>query len=132
MSDKKALLFVDDEKIILQSLKNQIKKHFGNRYLYEFAESGDEALEVIEELCEDNVELLLVVSDWLMPNMRGDEFLIQVHQRFPTVVKVMLTGHANEDAVDRAYQHANLHHCLRKPWEEQELIATLTSGLEAL
>jgi CheY-like chemotaxis protein len=132
MIDKKAMLFVDDEKIILQSLKNQIKKHFGNRYLYEFAESGDEALEVIEELTEDNVELLLVVSDWLMPNMRGDEFLIQVHRRFPTVVKVMLTGHASEDAVGRAYQHANLHRCLRKPWEEQELIETLMSGLEAL
>jgi CheY-like chemotaxis protein len=129
---KKAMLFVDDEKMILQSLKTQIKKHFGNQFLYEFAESGDEALEVIEELCEDDVELLLVVSDWLMPNMRGDEFLIHVHERFPNVVKVMLTGHASDDAVHRAYEQANLHQCLRKPWEEQELIATLTSGLEAL
>lgn len=129
---KQALLFVDDEKMILQSLKTQMKKYFGNRYLYEFAESGNEALEVIDELCADDIELLLVVSDWLMPNMRGDEFLIQVHQRFPRVVTVMLTGHASEDAVDRAYQNANLHRCLRKPWEERELIATLTSGLEAL
>jgi CheY-like chemotaxis protein len=47
MPDRKAMLFVDDEKIILQSLKNQIKKHFGNRYLYEFAESGEEALEAL-------------------------------------------------------------------------------------
>jgi CheY-like chemotaxis protein len=126
------MLFVDDEKMILQSLKTQIKKHFGSRYMYEFAESGDEALEVIEELCEEDIELLLVVSDWLMPNMRGDEFLINVHQRFPNVVKVMLTGQANDEAVHRAYEHANLHSCLRKPWEEQELISTLTSGLEAL
>lgn len=129
---KQALLFVDDEKMILQSLKTQMKKHFGNRYLYEFAESANEALELIEELCSEQVELLLVVSDWLMPNMRGDEFLIQVHQRFPQVVKVMLTGHASDEAVDRAYQQANLHRCIRKPWEEQELIATLTSGLEAV
>jgi CheY-like chemotaxis protein len=129
---KQALLFVDDEKMILQSLKTQMKKHFGNRYLYEFAESANEALELIEELCHDQVELLIVVSDWLMPNMRGDEFLIQVHQRFPQVVKVMLTGHASDEAVDRAYQQANLHRCIRKPWEEQELIATLTSGLETV
>jgi len=129
---KKAMLFVDDEKMILQSLKTQIKKHFGSRYIYEFAESGDEALEVIEELCEEDIELLLVVSDWLMPNMRGDEFLIHVHQRFPKVVKVMLTGQANDEAVHRAYEYANLHSCLRKPWEEKELISTLTSGLEAL
>lgn len=126
---KKALLFVDDEKIVLQSLKAQIKKNFGDRYMYEFAESGDEAWEVIEELHEENVKILLIVSDWLMPNMRGDELLIRVHQKYPNIMKVMLTGQADEDAVERARQHANLYRCLRKPWEETELIETLTSGL---
>ena len=126
---KHAILFVDDEKMILQSLKTQIKKHFGNRYTYEFAESGNEAWEVIEELHEENVKVLVLVSDWLMPNMKGDELLIQVHQKFPEIVKVMLTGHASEEAVNRARQQANLHRCLRKPWQEDELIETIASGL---
>jgi CheY-like chemotaxis protein len=126
---KQAMLFVDDEKMILQSLKAQIKKYFGDRYMYEFAESGDEAWEVIEELHEDSVEVLIVVSDWLMPNMKGDELLIQVHQKFPRIVKVMLTGHASEEAVNRARQQANLHRCLHKPWKENELIETIVSGL---
>ena len=115
--------------MILQSLKTQIKKHFGNRYTYEFAESGYEAWEVIEELHDDNVEVLVLVSDWLMPNMKGDELLIQVHQKFPRMVKVMLTGHASEEAINRARQQANLYRCLRKPWEEHELIETIASGL---
>lgn len=127
---KKAILCVDDEKIILQSLKAQIKKHFGDRYLYEFAESRDEAWEVIAELDEAGIEILVIVSDWLMPNVRGDDFLIEVHQRFPQIITVMLTGQAHEDAIARAKKEANLHRCLHKPWSEQELIETLLSGLE--
>ncbi|GAK55031.1 two-component response regulator [Candidatus Vecturithrix granuli] len=126
---KKAILCVDDEKIILQSLKAQIKKYFGDRFVYEFAESGSEAWEVIEELQNDGIEILLIVSDWLMPNMKGDELLIQVHKKYPHIVKVMLTGQADHDAIERTRQQANLHRCLYKPWEEQELIDTLVSGL---
>jgi CheY-like chemotaxis protein len=127
---KKAILCVDDEEMILTSLRDQLQNHFGSRYVYEFAESADEALEVIEEFNDDGVEILIIVSDWLMPNMKGDEFLIRVHQRFPNIVKVMLTGHADETAIERTRQEANLHRCLYKPWTEQELIETLTSGLE--
>ena len=127
---KKAILCVDDEKIILQSLKAQIKKYFGDRFIYEFAESGSEAWEVIEELQDDGIEILLIVSDWLMPNMKGDELLIQVHKKYPQIVKVMLTGQADHNAIERTRRQANLHRCLYKPWEEQDLIDTLVSGLE--
>jgi len=127
--NKKTILFVDDEKIILQSLKAQIKKHFGNEYVYEFAESGDEAWELIEELQSEGGQVLIIVSDWLMPNMKGDELLIQVHRRYPEIVKVMLTGQADEEAIERTRREANLHSCLHKPWNEQELIATLQAGM---
>ena len=126
---KSAILFVDDEKIVLQSLKAQIKKHFGDQYAYEFAESGDEAWEVIEELHDEVTRILIIVSDWLMPNMRGDELLIQVHRKFPSIVKVMLTGQADADAIERTKTQANLLCCLRKPWNEHDLIGALTSGL---
>ena len=127
---RKAILCVDDEKIILQSLKAQIKKHFSDRYIYEFAESGDEAWEVIEDLHAEGVKLLIIVSDWLMPNMRGDELLIQVHQKYPDIVKVMLTGQADRKAIERTKELANLHRCLHKPWSEDTLIEVLLSGLE--
>jgi len=126
---KKAILCVDDEKIILQSLKAQIKKHFGDRFVYEFAESGSEAWEVIEELEGDGIEILLIVSDWLMPNMKGDELLIQVHEKYPRIIKVMLTGQVDQAAIERTRKQANLHRCLYKPWQEQELIDALMSGL---
>jgi CheY-like chemotaxis protein len=125
----KAILCVDDERIVLLSLRDQIVKHFGDRYRYEVAESADEAWEVIEELHVEGVRILVIVSDWLMPGIRGDEFLIQVHQRFPDIVTVLLTGHADEAAVERARQYANLHAYITKPWSEEILIETIKSGL---
>jgi CheY-like chemotaxis protein len=125
----KAILCVDDERIVLVSLRDQIAKHFGDRYRYEVAESADEAWEVIEELCDDDINLLIIVSDWLMPGMRGDEFLIKVHAQFPGIVTVLLTGHADEDAIERARQHANLYAYITKPWTEETLIGIIESGL---
>lgn len=128
MSDK-AILCVDDEEVILESLKEQLKRRFGNQYLYEAAESAEEAWEIIEELHADDVKVLVIVSDWLMPEMKGDEFLIEVHKKFPKIVTVMLTGQADEAAVDRAKEQGNLYCCLRKPWSEDELAQVITSTL---
>jgi CheY-like chemotaxis protein len=125
----RAILCVDDEEIVLMSLKEQIEDHFGDKFMYEVAESAEEAWEVIEDLNEEEVEILVIVSDWLMPGIKGDEFLIAVHQRFPKIIKVILTGQADEDAIDRAREEANLHRCLRKPWKVDELIETIQSGL---
>ena len=127
---RKAILCVDDEEMILTSLKDQLRNHFKDSYQYEFAESADEAMEVVEELHEDGMEVLIIVSDWLMPGMKGDEFLTKVHERFPNIVTVLLTGQADETAVDRTRRRANLHRCLYKPWSEKDLIETLVSGLE--
>jgi len=131
MSDA-AILCVDDEIVVLDSLKIQLKKEFGDTYLYEMAESADEALEVIEELEDENIKVLVIVSDWLMPGMKGDELLIQVHKKFPKIIKVMLTGQADEDAIERAQNQANLHRCLYKPWDGKELIETIKAGLAQL
>ncbi|ATS18457.1 response regulator [Synechococcus sp. PCC 6717] len=126
---KPVILCVDDERVILESLRTQLRTAFGERYFYETAESAEEALEIIDELQGDSADIIVIVSDWLMPKVRGDEFLIQVHQRFPKVVKVMLTGQADEAAIQRAIEQANLHRCLYKPWHSDELVETIRSGL---
>jgi CheY-like chemotaxis protein len=126
---KSAIICVDDEVTVLESLEIELQKAFKNEYLYEFAESGDEALEVIEELIEDRVNILVIVSDWLMPGMKGDELLITIHQKFPEVTTILLTGQADREAVERAMNEANLHAYLTKPWNSKELIETIRSGL---
>ncbi len=60
---KLTILCVDDEKMILDSLKTQLKTSFGTRYLYEMAESADDAMEVIDEISEDGMDVIVIVSD---------------------------------------------------------------------
>jgi CheY-like chemotaxis protein len=128
--NKQTILCVDDERIVLLSLRDQMRKHFGDRYSYEFAENVKEAWEVIEELHQDGVKIIVIVSDWLMPGVKGDEFLIEIYQRFPSIVTIMLTGQADETAIERARQHANLNSYIPKPWSETTLINAIESGLE--
>lgn len=124
-----AILCVDDEALVLSSLKEQLRRRFGNRYLYETAGDAQEAWLVIDELCGEGIEVLIIVSDWLMPGIKGDEFLAQVHQRHPRIVTVLLTGQADEAAVERARRDANLYACLHKPWSESDLARVIESAL---
>lgn len=127
-----AIICVDDEEVVLESLKEQLKRRFGEEYLYEATDSVKDAWEIIEELLADDVKVLIIISDWLMPEMKGDEFLIQVHQQFPEIVTVMLTGQADDSAIERAKQEANLYSCLRKPWNEEQLATIISSALKGV
>jgi CheY-like chemotaxis protein len=124
-----AILCVDDEEMILTCLKDQLRRRLGNGYLFETANSGEEALEVIAELADDGINLVVVLSDWLMPGLKGDEFLTQVHEQYPGIITVMLTGQADPSAIERAKTDANLYRCLQKPWSEEELIQTIQASL---
>jgi CheY-like chemotaxis protein len=126
---KPVILCVDDEEAVLESLKAQLKSALGNSYRYEMAEDANEALELIDKLVEKYVTIILIVSDWLMPGMKGDDFLINIHQKYPKIIKIMLTGQADEAAIERSIQEANLYCCLSKPWSEAELVEAIQSAL---
>jgi len=129
---KRAILCVDDEKIVLDSLQEQLRATFGDQFEYEIAESVDEAWEVIEDLVSQGYEMVLVISDWLMPRVKGDTFLIELHQKYPETVTIMLTGQADPEAVENAFQNANLYAYIRKPWREEDLINYVNNALKKL
>ena len=129
---KPAILCVDDEIVVLESLEIELRRAFADSYLYEFAENANEALEIIEELVGEKINILVIVSDWLMPGMKGDELLLQIHQKYPSIIKIMLTGQADKKAVERAKQQASLHTCLYKPWNTHELITAINSGIQKI
>lgn len=127
--EKGVLLCVDDEIIVLTALKDQLRRAFGADFHIDVAESAEEALELLDELAQEGHQLLVIVSDWLMPGMKGDEFLVRAHDRFPSVVKIMLSGQAEADAVDRARRDAGLHDFLAKPWNAEALVESINQGL---
>jgi signal transduction histidine kinase len=129
--NKPVILCVDDEPILLLALKFQLKDYFGNQYQIETAENGKEALEIIEELLADNIELPLVISDQVMPGMLGDELLTQIHIKVPETLKILLTGHADVSAIARVVNNANLYRYIAKPWDPTDLNLTVTEAVRS-
>ena len=125
---KPAILCVDDEKIVLNSLKEQLRREFGREYDLETAESGDEALEILEELLEEGLEIPVIISDQIMPGMKGNELLKEVHAFLPRTLKILLTGQADAAAVGDALNEAKLYRYITKPWDQTDLVLTVTEA----
>ncbi|HAX87134.1 MAG TPA: diguanylate cyclase [Cyanobacteria bacterium UBA11370] len=129
--NKPVVICVDDEQTILDSLEIELQKSLGDEYLIETALGGEEALELIEELIEDNYEVVLVISDQIMPNLKGDELLKRVHEISPTTLKIMLTGQADLEAVSNAIKDAKLYRYMTKPWQPEDLKLTVKEALNS-
>jgi len=130
MNEELAILVVDDEPMVLESLTDELQRSFGQDYQIEAAESGEEALEIIEELNAEGIEIAAIVSDYLMPRMKGDELLCQIHNQYPDILKIMLTGQAGVDAVGNAVNSADLYRYIAKPWDATDLNLTLREALK--
>jgi CheY-like chemotaxis protein len=117
-----AIISVDDEKIILDSLKSQFEINFQDKFIFEFAESAEEALELIDELIDDGIKIILVISDYQMPGMKGDEFALILRQKLPTTKVILLTGQISQDvAIDFVNKNIFVN-IVSKPWSEKELV----------
>ena len=126
---KIVILCLDDEKIILNSIKTQLKEQYGNLLLYETAESAVEAMEIIEEIMTDLSVNLIIISDWLMPVIKGDEFLINVHKKYPKTLKILLSGQVDLESIEKTKREANLFKYISKPWAKTELFSCIDSGM---
>jgi serine phosphatase RsbU (regulator of sigma subunit)/CheY-like chemotaxis protein len=125
---KPIILCVDDEKMVLDGLWDQITARLGAEFICEIAESGEEGLLLINDLQEAGLDIAVVISDQMMPQMRGDEFLIEVHKRLPQTLKILLTGQASFDSVLNCINQANLYRYIAKPWEENDLLLTVAEA----
>ena len=122
---QQAILCVDDEAIILLSIRQELKNHFKQRFLYETAADAAEALKSIERLVAQDVDVILVLSDWLMPGMKGDDFLVAVKNRYPAIRSILVTGQADRKAVERVKREAGTERVIFKPWRREDLIAAV-------
>lgn len=128
---KPVIVCVDDERFVLISLRDQLIHHLGKDYDIELAESGDEALEIFEELAAEGIEIPLIISDQIMPGMKGDELLRQIHEQFPKTLKILLTGQADAEAVGNAVNYAKLYRYIAKPWSETDLCLTAREAIRS-
>lgn len=116
------ILLVDDEQNVLSSLRRVF--HHEN-YEVVCCDSPERALNFLEE--ED---FQLVISDYMMPVMSGGEFLQKARVIRPNMIRVMLTGHADVDAVVGAMRTGAVFKFILKPWNDEDLRLTVALGLE--
>ncbi len=126
---KPVIACVDDERFVLVGLREQLSRFLGNEFTIEIAESAEEALELLKELAEENVEVPVIIADQIMPSMKGDEMLIQIHSRFPKTLKIMLTGQATAEDVGHVVNEADLYRYIPKPWDENDLCITVKEAI---
>ncbi len=124
------ILCVDDDITVLNVLHDLLAT-LSDDYVIEIAESGQEALEVCAEMRSRGQEVSVVLSDFIMPNMRGDEFLIRMHEISPRTAKILLTGQSDLQGVKRAINEAKLYRFLEKPLNNADLLLTVKSALRA-
>lgn len=128
---KGTIICVDDDRLILNSLRDQLQRIIEDAYDIEVAESGGEALELVSELEADQIKIPLVICDQNLPDMGGDSLLSYLQIQYPKTRKILLTGDANLDAVIHAINAANLYRYIAKPWDETDLGLTVKAALQS-
>ncbi|MDI9638599.1 HDOD domain-containing protein [Kamptonema cortianum] len=114
----KRILFVDDEKFVLEAICNLLRRH-RTEWIMDAALSGQEALEKLKKADYD-----IVCSDMRMPGMDGATFLKEVQAKYPDTVRLVLTGQASREHILRTVPYA--HQFLSKPCDQNTLESTLT------
>lgn len=128
---RSTIICVDDEKLVLNVLYEQLSSWFGKNYNIEKAMSGQEALEIIDSCAENNMEVSVVISDYIMPSMKGDVLLENVNKIDPRIRKVMLTGYSSIDGIISAINKAGLYRYITKPWDNKDLMLTVLEAIKS-
>lgn len=109
MNKKPTVLFVDDEKQILTSLRRGL---IDEPYVQLFALSGEEAIEILE-----NKEVHVIVTDMRMPEMNGLELLKIVKEKHPDIIRMVLSGYTQVTTLLTAINQGEIFKYITKPWK---------------
>jgi CheY-like chemotaxis protein len=129
MEATKLILAVDDEFIILESLKIQLERNFGNQFILEFADSAEYGLEILNEAKTEKKDIAIVITDWMMPGLKGDEFASIIRRDFPNTKIIMLTGQVDQNVLQKVLENKLVDKVISKPWSEFQINEAVQSLL---
>ena len=114
---KPVLLAVDDDREVLNAVDRDLRQRYRHDYRIIKADSGEEALEAVQQLKKRGVPLALLLVDQRMPGMSGTELLREARKLYPDARTVLLTAYADTEAAIASINEVGLDHYLLKPWD---------------
>lgn len=112
---RQTVLIVDDDPVVVVLLSRLLEQ---DNYKVLSANSARAGLEL---LATHPVEV--VVSDQVMPEMDGIEFLSRVKELHPETVRIILTGHVEPETITKAVNRGWIYKFISKPWDDKDLLA---------
>ena len=125
MSDNQSYVVavIDDEPMVTQSIKNFLALETDYRVLV-----FNSPRAAIDSLREQPVDV--VISDYLMPDLNGIEFFLQLKEIQPHATRILLTGYADKENAIKAINDVGLYQYIEKPWENEDLKLIIRNGIE--
>ena len=123
---KYAVVCVDDDPYILQMLGFQLSKVMDQKCtLIEYFTDPNKALDNIDELVSQDIDIIFIIVDYQMPKMTGAELIRSIKEKHKNLRCVMLSGQANTASVNSLKEENLLEEFLAKPWDESALFDTI-------
>jgi len=119
---KPSILYVDDEENNLISFRAATRKHF-----VVYTATSAEAAKIVLE--KETIDIL--VTDQKMPKTKGTELLEFVVEKYPDLVRILLTGYSDMDSLIIAVQQGHIFDYIKKPWDIANLVEVLQKAYES-
>ncbi len=119
MSGKTTVLIVDDEIRSLEAFERNLSEDFDIKT----ASSAEEAQKILEQ---EWVQIIL--CDQRMPEMTGIEFLKIVREKWPDIVRIVISGYTDSEDIISGINDAGIFRYITKPWQPYDLIVTLKNA----
>ncbi len=118
------VLIVDDDAVVTRSLNAFLSLETEYRIIE--SQAPRDALEFLNSTPVD-----LVITDFLMPEMNGLQFLQEVKKLCPEVPRIMLTGYADKENAIRAINEVGLFQYIEKPWDNDQILLAIHNAIRA-
>jgi response regulator RpfG family c-di-GMP phosphodiesterase len=126
-----AIISDDDEAIILMAMKQELARSLKGRFRLESALDAQSAIDLVDELYAKDVRVVLVLTDWLMPGMKGDELVAIIKRKHPNTRCILVSGKVDEKAVAAAMRENGLDAYVQKPWNKERLLEAVLRCVDA-
>ena len=123
MNHAEKIIIVDDDNIVLSTLKMLMELE-GFKDV-EYFDDPQKALDYLND-----VQPALILSDFIMPQMNGIQFLSKVKELYPDASMILLTGYADKENAIKAINDVGIYKYIEKPWDNADLIMNIRNGLE--